>query len=92
MSSPSLVLYGRDGCHLCEEALNLIIGLRSEGLVFELCEVDIESDHELHRTFLERIPVVEVDGVEVAELEINAADVRDAIKRAATMAPDDSNS
>lgn len=35
--------------------------------------VDIESDPELFRRNLERIPVVEVDGREVSELEFDEA-------------------
>jgi glutaredoxin len=63
-----VVLYGREGCHLCEEALEGLIGLRREGLEFELIEVDIESEESLHRTLLELIPVIEVDGERVSEL------------------------
>ena len=37
---------------------------------FELREIDIESDDELHARYLERIPVVEVDGEVVAELDV----------------------
>ena len=63
-----VVLYGREGCHLCEEALEGLIALRREGLKFELIEVDIESEETLHRTMLELIPVIEVDGERVSEL------------------------
>lgn len=68
-SGPPLVtLYGREGCHLCEEALEGLIALGNERFRIELRQVDIESDPELHRLMLERIPVIEVDGVEVSEL------------------------
>ena len=63
-----VVVYSRPGCHLCEEALEQIVGLHAEGYRFELHEVDIESNELLLRRHLERIPVVEVDGVEVSEL------------------------
>ena len=43
---------------------------------FELHEVDIESDELLLRRYLERIPVVEVDGVVVSELVLDAAALR----------------
>ena len=62
------MLYGREGCHLCEEALEGLIALRRQGLEFELIEVDIESEESLHRTLLELIPVIEVDGARVSEL------------------------
>ncbi len=45
-----------------------ILALRPELPPFELREVDIEGDDELHARYLERIPVVEVDGEVVSEL------------------------
>jgi len=65
---PLVLLYGREGCHLCEEALAGLVALHAEGAVFELVEVDIESDDRLHRELLELIPVIEVDGDRVSEL------------------------
>ena len=62
--SAEVVLYGRDGCHLCDEAREAILGF--DGI--ELREVDIESDDGLLAAMLERIPVVEVDGAVVSEL------------------------
>jgi glutaredoxin len=59
-----VTLYGRPGCHLCDEARTAI--QEFDGI--ELREVDIESDDRLFAAMLERIPVVEVDGVEVSEL------------------------
>jgi glutaredoxin len=63
-----VVVYSRPGCHLCEEAISQIVALHEEGYRFELHEVDIESHDLLLRRHLERIPVVEVDGIEVSEL------------------------
>ena len=63
-----VVVYSRPGCHLCEEALAQIVALHEEGYRFNLHEVDIESNELLLRRHLERIPVVEVDGIEVSEL------------------------
>jgi glutaredoxin len=66
-----LVLYGRPDCHLCDEARAGLEALRSDGLAFQLEEVDIESDDELLRRYLERIPVIEVDGRIVCELVLD---------------------
>jgi glutaredoxin len=71
-----VVVYSRPGCHLCEEAIEQIIALHEEGYRFNLHEVDIESNELLLRRHLERIPVVEVDGVEVSELILD----RDGLK------------
>jgi glutaredoxin len=72
----SVTLYGRPGCHLCDEARELIEKLRAEGLDFQLDEVNIEEDERLHSAYLERIPVVSVDGAVVSELRLDPATLR----------------
>jgi glutaredoxin len=74
-----VVLYTRPGCHLCDEARDVILALRESHSRFELREIDIDGDDELHARFLERIPVVQVDGEIVAELEVEAAALRVAL-------------
>jgi len=66
-----VTLYTRPGCHLCDEALEAIVALRDGPRPFELREVNIDTDDELHARFLERIPVVEVDGEIVSELHLD---------------------
>jgi c-di-GMP-related signal transduction protein len=68
-----VVVYSRPGCHLCEEAIEQIVALHEEGYRFNLHEIDIESNELLLRRYLERIPVVEVDGLEVSELVLDRA-------------------
>jgi glutaredoxin len=75
-SRPTVVLYGRPDCHLCDEAREGLQQLLDDGLTFELEEVDIESDDALLRRYLERIPVIEVDGEIVSELFLNADALR----------------
>jgi glutaredoxin len=71
-----IVVYSRPGCHLCEEAIERIVGLHEEGYRFQLHEIDIESDDLLLRRHLERIPVVELDGTVVSELVLDQAELR----------------
>jgi hypothetical protein len=73
---PLVRLYARPECHLCDEARAGLERLRADGVGFELEEVDIETDDALHRRFLERIPVVEVDGEIVSELHLDADGLR----------------
>ena len=73
---PEIVVYSRPGCHLCEEAIAKIVALHEEGYRFSLHEIDIESDDLLLRRHLERIPVVEVDGVVASELILDEAALR----------------
>jgi glutaredoxin len=72
----TVVVYSRPGCHLCEEAIEALVSLHEEGYGFELQEVDIESEELLLRRLLEKIPVVEIDGVVVSELILDEAAVR----------------
>jgi hypothetical protein len=68
----TVVLYGREGCCLCEEAREVLIRLRSNHpLAFELRERDIDADEALLRAYLERIPVVTIDGEEAFELFVD---------------------
>ncbi len=62
-----VVLYGRPGCHLCEDALANIERV-GERVHFTLTQLDIERDDVLLLRFLERIPVVTIDGEEKFEL------------------------
>jgi glutaredoxin len=71
-----LVLYGRPDCHLCDQARAGLRNLIAEGLRFELEEVNIESDEELHARLLERIPVIELDGEIVSELGLDERALR----------------
>ena len=64
----TLTLYGRPGCHLCDDAREAIEAMRAELPPFVLREVNIEEDLALHAAMLERIPVVEADGEVVSEL------------------------
>jgi len=62
---PDLVLYARPGCALCDEAREAIAVVladrRERGVpVPQFVERDIEADDDLHRAYLERIPVVEL--------------------------------
>jgi hypothetical protein len=49
--------------------------LRRE-FAFTLQEVDIESDDGLHKAYLERIPVVALDGEELSDFFVDEADLR----------------
>jgi hypothetical protein len=65
-----IVLYGRTGCCLCDDARGLLLKIRDDH-PFTFHERDIESDDALMRAYLERIPVVTIDGVEAFELFVD---------------------
>jgi hypothetical protein len=75
-SKPIVRVYERPDCHLCEEALAELERMRASGASFEIERVDIESDEELLRRHLERIPVIELAGAEVSVLGLDADGLR----------------
>ena len=76
----TVVLYGRDDCCLCDDARELLLRARTH-YEFELEERNIESDPALHRAYLERIPVIAIDGEEVLELVIGEGELHRALGR-----------
>lgn len=72
---PEIVLYGRPGCHLCDDARAVLERVRAE-LPFALVERDIERDDALFKRYLERIPVVALDGEELFDFFVDEAELR----------------
>ncbi|HZE04945.1 MAG TPA: glutaredoxin family protein [Solirubrobacteraceae bacterium] len=73
--SRSVVLYGREGCCLCDDARTLLLRVRADQ-PFAFAERDIETDEQLLRAYLERIPVVTIDGEEAFELWVDESELR----------------
>jgi len=67
-----VTLYGKPGCHLCDEAREIVERVRAEH-PFQLEEVDVSIDPVLHLEYGERIPVLEVDGEELFEFHVEEA-------------------
>lgn len=68
-----LVLYERDGCHLCDEARVLLDEmLASDGYT----RIDIDADDDLVLRYGFRIPVIALDGVDRLEGPITAPEIR----------------
>ena len=74
-AAPTVTLYGRPGCHLCDVAREVLERMRAEA-PFALREVDITGDDELHRRYLERIPVICLDGEELFDFHVDEQALR----------------
>jgi hypothetical protein len=68
-----LILYERDGCHLCEEARVLLDEMIGPD---RYARVDIEADDDLVVRYGFRIPVIALDGVDRLEAPIEPDAVR----------------
>jgi glutaredoxin len=72
----TLVLYGRPDCHLCDDARAVLTRI---GVDFT--EIDIDSDDDLFKRYLERIPVVVLDGEELYDFFVDEADLRSRLRK-----------
>jgi glutaredoxin len=75
-----VTLYGKPGCHLCEDALAAVERVRAERPC-DLEEVDVSLDPVLHRRYGRRIPVLEVAGEELCEYFVDEAALRERLDR-----------
>jgi glutaredoxin len=77
---PRITVYSRAGCHLCEQAEADVRRLARSRAEIEV--VDIDTDPRLAERYTLRVPVVAIDGHEVAELQVDPAAVRTALRSA----------
>ena len=74
-----ITLIGRQGCHLCEEAQNILAGViarfAAENPLIEYVvdDVDVDSDLELRDKYSDEVPVLLINGQQVAFLRFDAA-------------------
>ncbi|MEA2420301.1 MAG: hypothetical protein QOE60_2507 [Thermoleophilaceae bacterium] len=69
---PTLILYGKPGCHLCDDARAAVErAAASRGVGLE--QVDVSRDATLNARYGERIPVLEIDGETLFEFFVDEA-------------------
>lgn len=78
MDQPTVTLYSRPGCHLCDDAREVLEAVRAR-VPFTLVEVDIDGDDELVRAYGIRIPVVVIDEREAFEYRVDPDDFEAAL-------------
>ena len=79
MSSVTLTLYYREGCHLCETMLQALRGLQSRS-GFDLHLVDIDRDPVLQRRYDEWVPVLCREDSEICHYHLDEAALMKALK------------
>jgi glutaredoxin len=67
---PTLTLYGKPGCHLCDDARAAVERVTTRRAVpFE--QIDVSRDPLLYARYGERIPVLELDGETLFEFFVD---------------------
>jgi Glutaredoxin-like domain (DUF836) len=80
VAAPRVVLLGRPGCHLCDDAREIVERVTAD-LGERYLERDITADPADLRAYGESIPVVLVDGVQVDFWRVSEARLRAALAR-----------
>ena len=75
MTAGPLILVGKPGCHLCEVMYGVAAPVAAE-LGLALAERDVRSDPELDALYRHDIPVLLLEGREVARHRVSAEDLR----------------
>jgi len=83
--SRRVTLYTKKGCHLCEEAKELLLGLQKE-YDLAIAEVDIESDKGLQKIYGSFIPIVAFEGGRIFHSKITESQLRQALGEPASKA------
>lgn len=73
-----VTLYTKDGCRLCEEAEDALRAIQ-KSIQFELELVYIEDDATLLDRYQDRVPVIALDGTEVASARVDERTLRAAL-------------
>ena len=78
MPIPTVTLYTRPGCHLCEVVREQLEAVRRE-VDSHIEERNIDDDRSLREQYTDDIPVVAVDGLEICRHRLDASQLRDAL-------------
>lgn len=73
-------IYSRPGCHLCDEAKDVIERVRRR-FGFSIRVVNIETDPELEKQYGEEIPVVFINGNKAFKYHVDEAELEKKVKR-----------
>lgn len=75
-----VTLITRVGCHLCEQAQEVLLRLRDE-LGFGYDELDVDADRDRRNEYSNRVPVIMVDGKEHGYWRVEEDRLRRALSR-----------
>ena len=82
MSGPSVTVYTRENCHLCEEVIATVRRVsRSVHTDVALDIVDVDEDSGLRSEYGDRVPYVFVDGRPTFKYRVDEAELRQRLTR-----------
>ena len=76
----NVTLFTKEGCELCHEAEAVIRKLRTR-IHFQLDLVYIDEDASAYNLYWDKVPVIAVDGVEVARAPLDERRLREMFLR-----------
>jgi len=76
-TQPQVTFYTKAGCHLCEEARDMLDDIAAQ-TNYELTEIDIRSNPEIFEQYRYRIPVIIIDNDTLLEGRIEYRDLSQA--------------
>jgi glutaredoxin len=79
VSQPTVTFYTKAGCHLCDEAREMLDEVATE-TTYNLTEIDIRSDTNLFEQYRYRIPVIIVNETHIVEGRIEYNDLLSAFQ------------
>ena len=73
-TQPQVTFYTKAGCHLCEEARDMLDDIAAQ-TNYELTEIDIRNNPEIFEQYRYRIPVIIIDNETTVEGRIEFRDL-----------------
>jgi glutaredoxin len=80
MSSLVVKVYGRKGCKLCKEAVEVIRRVNKE-MPFQFSEVDVTTSEDLVRMYANDVPTVFINGKKVFKFKVDEAEFRKRVRK-----------
>jgi len=82
MSQVTVELFGKPGCHLCDDARAVIDQVLTEFPAVTLIERNILDDVDWFETMKNEIPVITINSVWHTQWRVDEAEFREALKEA----------
>ena len=80
VSSCTVTVFTRHGCHLCHVAIELLESMSGE-LDFVIEKIYIDGDEKLERLYGEQIPVIHIDGEHHDFFRVNPERFRSSLEK-----------